>query len=501
MIRPLYSLLFAVVLLAHLLPAQRRTDSLLLVLASQPADTNRVITLTELAKQFRNTNPDTAIILGNEALKLAVRLRYMKGMGKASHYTGAAYYVQGKYNEALEHFNRALVAWRLLAPPHGGASAATALGNIGLVYSDLGNYPLALEHFLQVLAISEKTGEKQLYTGTLANIGLIYYYQGNEEEALHYYRWALKENEHQLQSQEPGAVKAATTRIAVLIGNIGNVMYERGQLDSAYAHYLRSLDMRKKLRLQNLVANTLSNLGTVCLDKLRTADKAARDSLLNLAAQYYSEAHEIYETIGDRGGLATNHIDLANLFLNTGRHTQALQHYKAGLNEALEVGAKLSVMSAYAGLARIDSITGDHKSALAHYKLFVQYSDSLNNEENTKRTVEAEMQYEFDKKEAATRLEQEKKDAVAAAEVKRQKIVLYAISGFGLLILAFAVFAYRSFLQKRRANVEITRQKTIIEEKQHAILDSIRYARRIQHSLLPNDTYIQKNLKRLQNSC
>ena len=35
------------------------------------------------------------------------------------------------------------------------------------------------------------------------------------------------------------------------------------------------------------------------------------------------------------------------------------------------------------------------------------------------------------------------------------------------------------------------------EEKQKEILDSIRYAKRIQHSLLPNEKYISKSLDKL----
>jgi hypothetical protein len=108
-----------------------------------------------------------------------------------------------------------------------------------------------------------------------------------------------------------------------------------------------------------------------------------------------------------------------------------------------------------------------------------------------------EMNYEFDKKEEAARLDREKKEAIAAADKKRQNIILMSISGIGILILGFAIFAYRSYLQKQRANVEITKQKHLIEEKQKEILDSIHYAKRIQKSLLTSERYIRRNLDRM----
>ena len=48
---------------------------------------------------------------------------------------------------------------------------------------------------------------------------------------------------------------------------------------------------------------------------------------------------------------------------------------------------------------------------------------------------------------------------------------------------------------KTEANKIITEQKHLVEEKQHEILDSIKYARKIQQSLLPTDKYIERNLK------
>ncbi len=107
------------------------------------------------------------------------------------------------------------------------------------------------------------------------------------------------------------------------------------------------------------------------------------------------------------------------------------------------------------------------------------------------------MQYEFDKKDAATKLEQEKKEAVTQAESRKQQAIIWGICGFLLLVVAFAIFVYRSFLQKKKINIEITKQKHIIEEKQKEILDSIYYARRIQRALITSEAYIERNLNKL----
>jgi flagellar basal body-associated protein FliL len=122
------------------------------------------------------------------------------------------------------------------------------------------------------------------------------------------------------------------------------------------------------------------------------------------------------------------------------------------------------------------------------------------------------MQFEFTKKEALAKAEQEKKDAFAAEEKKRQRFILLVVIAGLLIMVVFALFIYRSYKQKKNANVIITEQKEeverqkeliekknkLVEEKQKEILDSIRYARRIQNSLLPTAKYIEKHLHKLK---
>ena len=67
-----------------------------------------------------------------------------------------------------------------------------------------------------------------------------------------------------------------------------------------------------------------------------------------------------------------------------------------------------------------------------------------------------------------------------------------------LLVLGFAIFAYRSYRQKQKANIEISKQKEVIEEKQKEILDSIHYAKRIQTALLPSEKYLGQSFERLK---
>jgi serine phosphatase RsbU (regulator of sigma subunit) len=61
-------------------------------------------------------------------------------------------------------------------------------------------------------------------------------------------------------------------------------------------------------------------------------------------------------------------------------------------------------------------------------------------------------------------------------------------------MLALAFFIFRGYQQKQKANIIITQQKAVVEEKQKEILDSIHYAQRIQKALLASDALLGRHL-------
>ncbi|MGZ3864009.1 MAG: hypothetical protein ACXVPN_12945 [Bacteroidia bacterium] len=72
------------------------------------------------------------------------------------------------------------------------------------------------------------------------------------------------------------------------------------------------------------------------------------------------------------------------------------------------------------------------------------------------------------------------------------------------LYLALIPFSLNMYLisefvkARQKAERQLSEQKMLIEEKQKEIIDSIRYARRIQRSQMPNEKFIEKTLDRLK---
>lgn len=418
-------------------------DSLRRLAASAPADTTRVKILNQLAWQLKNQGSyDEGFKAAEEALRISEQLNF---------------------------------SWGLI----------NSHNNLGLLYSYKGNYPLALANQIKSLQYAERFNRPFFACNALSNIGNLYHLQGNYEKALEY---QLKALHLRLQIIARGGDHRDSLAIANSWGNIGIIYTELGQLDTALACHRHSLELMRLTGGRIGEANALNNIGTCYLDQ-----DSLRQALL-----YFHEALNIYRQAGYLSGEGTSLSNLAETYLRMNDMRQAERYALESVKLADKAEEPEILEDAHMVLYNIYERKGRYDAALLHYRKYIRALDQLRNEENTKRSVQIEMQYEFDKKEAATRLEQEKRDALAAAEARRQQIVLFAISGFGLLVLVFAIFAYRSLMQKKRANAAIMYQKQLIEQKQKEILESIHYAKRIQTTLMPGERQVVKMLSRLR---
>ncbi|GAG60940.1 unnamed protein product, partial [marine sediment metagenome] len=240
------------------------------------------------------------------------------------------------------------------------------------------------------------------------------------------------------------------------------------------------------------MASSLTNIGAIYNE----------DGEYALAIEYLLKSLEIKEVIDDKVGISDSYTAIAGSYFGLKEVKKAIDYGLKGLQMAQDIGSLDEEKSARYQLAYIFEESGDTDNALKHFKAYTAVKDSMRNEKNTREITERDMQYEFDKQQAKDMAEQEKKDAIAAEELKREKAIGYAfMGGFGLLlILAFLIF--RNLRQKKRANrlismqkEEVEYQKDMVEEKNREITDSITYALRIQEAILPPDRIVKEYLQ------
>jgi hypothetical protein len=168
---------------------------------------------------------------------------------------------------------------------------------------------------------------------------------------------------------------------------------------------------------------------------------------------------------------------------------------------AKEIGSLVIQTESAQGLANQYTENGKHKLAFTFYKEYIWLKDSMVNEQNTKKAYHAQMQYDFDKKTATDSIQNAEAKKIEEIKFKQaieqQKIYTYGGAAGFLIMVIVAGISFIAFRNKRKANLEIEKQKLIVEEKQKAVMDSIHYAKRIQTALITSERYIDRQLRRL----
>ncbi len=466
-----------------------KLDSLQKELPKHGQDTNRMKCLNALSRNYASAGMfDSTLAYAQRALDLGKQLPVSRGtkagMGIAQNNLGLGYWNKGDYLSALEHFTHSLESCRELGDKKG---IGRCLGNIGLIYWTQGNYPKALDYDLKALKIDEEIGDPNLISICLGNIGLVYWNQAEYGKAREYFEKALK-------IDEKSGNKAGVARHT---GNIGNLYAEQKDHPKALEYYFKALKISENAGEFSGMTDHLGNIGSV-YTSMKEYDKAL---------EYQKKALDASYKMGDKSRIALTIGNMGMANMELGKFGEAEKLIKKSLAMFDSINYLQYVMQMEGQLSELYTRTNRPKEALEHYKKSIVLKDSLYNEDSKKQIVRKEMNYEFEKKEAAAKAEQDKKDLIAEQEKHRQKIIMASIAAGLILVLLLAVFIYRSYRLKQKANVELTnkniliekqkqeveKQKSIIQEKNVQITDSIEYASNIQGAILPSAEKIKSS--------
>lgn len=418
-----------------------RADSIQSALLNAKQDTDKVILLNRLGVILRNMGNSSKIeACLTEAEQLAVKLNYKKGEADALCEMGLFHELQGNYFEALDKQFKSLKLREAINDKSGISYSIHYIGDIYFSQSELSDKPTskadynkkALAQYFKSLKVAEEIGDKRSIANNYNCLGNSFRENKDFVQSLNYYLKAVKNR------REVGD----SMYISQTYTNIGKLYLQHNEYDEAFPYLFQALTLAATYDFKRTLVKTLGTIG--------------------------------------------------NIYLKKKEYTKALDYCNKSLKLSKEIGfleyiakANSSISDIY-GAPDYSGHNGD--KALKYYKDFVQQRDSI----NTKKANQIDLQFEFEKKESLAKAEQDKKDAIAAEELKQQKTQRnYSFIGLGLVLL-FTAFIYRGYKQKQKINLVIAKQKKHIEEKQQEILDSISYAKRLQEAILPPKEFVSK---------
>lgn len=461
----------------------RTADSLKRILKTAIHDSLRCYTLNQLVDNTdENEWPVFNKQMGDLAEKNLVQAKEGSDEYKlfarylSAFYSNVGYLEHGKgnLNIAINYYEKALKISQGIGDVSGEATHAN---NIGFVYMDQGNISKAIDHFTKSLNLFEKAGDKKGVAGALNNIGYIYDNQGDNTKAKEYYLKCIKIKEEINDRQGLGAS----------LNNMGIFYKEQGNHQLALDYLLKSLKIREEGFDKSATAKTLNNLGGLYLDEGDTKKALA----------LHEKSLQLSESIGDKDGVAATLICIGNVYIELKMPDKAIAVGEKAMAIAKEIGFPEKIKHVANLLVSVYESKGDHDNTLKNYELYILMRDSVRNEETQAASIRSQFKIEYDQKEQELKAEQEKKDLKTEEEKQKQIIIRNSfIVGF-ILVLILALVIYRSFLQNKKKNKLIETQKALVEMKQKEVLDSIYYARRIQLTLMPTESYIQNKLRNL----
>lgn len=357
--------------------------------------------------------------------------------------------------------------------------------NLALVNYFRSRYDSFVKYSLNALDIYEKTNNQKGMADIYLNIANV---QINNLEQFEKAINNLK-NAVEINKKEQNDESLSNNYIL-----LGNCFRSLDSLDKALEYYSNALDIAENINLDrdnsNQIAKIYMNLGLV----YKSQNK------LNKAKIYYKKALYLYELDKNKNeaSLSVIYNNLADLFKDTGEFSKSIKY----LELSKEIAKKRSdidvLLSSYDNLSQVYDSLSNWKKAFQNLKKYQKLNDSINSEELKKSMAEIEEKYQSEKK------EQEIENLKEQSNLRDERDLIYNIATvIGILsALIIIIITYNRYRIKKKSNIlleqqklEISKQKSLVDEKNEEILSSIRYAERLQNAILPIDDEISKSFK------
>ena len=468
-------------------------DSLVAALTGMKEDTTKVNLYCDIMSAYVYYKPQEGLAYEAAACNLALKTNYKIGAAKIKDRVGRLYWRMGNFSEALKYHNEAL---KVYEQSNNGYSRYI-LVEIAQDYVDNGKYTEAEPYLLKSVELCIAKNDKKILMLAYDILKYMYGVQGNMAEvtkfghaylkvaeeigdinSIYYaarqlaknfqeignFPDALKYYKQSLQTIQGSGNKLAESYSNLTIGEIYNLT---GNFQEAVNYYSNALRLANESKDVNLLADVHTAMGNLSLTQGMFAE----------AIKHYTDAEVRYKSIAHKADLASLYSNMGIAFIRLQKYTPATKSFNKARFLYQELGSDLSMANYYSGMALLDSATGNWKNAYLHYRKYIVINDSSFSDETLKKAVASQMKYDSDKKEAAIKAEQEKKDVLTQAAINRQRNILYSSFSVLAIVLVFSgvVFRQRNKIakEKRRSDLLLLDKELLLKEIHHRVKNNL----------------------------
>jgi len=333
---------------------------------------------------------------------------------------------------------------------------ANSVNNFGIIQSEIGDLPKALEYYFISLSIREHVNDDLGTSETYNNIGSIYGRLDNSEKSLENYEKAKaiaeKVNDNDL--------------LAVVLSNIGILYKKTGKTDKALRCYERSLVIKEKLNDTAGYGFTLGLIGEIFESK----------GELNEALGFYTRSLAIFKDEKESDGIVTSLNRIGTIYFKQGLTEKAKESALQAMFFAEESNNDELIMDSSLLLSSIYEREKLWEKAFEFQKLHIKKRDRVKSIEIQRKTAETQIKYDLSS-------QQQKidflsfKNKTQEVRLKNNEISIIIIS-IALVIVTILVLSYRRSNKKKQIINELLERendtkKTILQEIHHRIKNNL----------------------------
>lgn len=429
-------------------------------------DSTEVITLLNRAHSIVRFNPDSSLYLSRKAFNLSTRFGYFPGQVNSLLCLGLSYMSKSNHDKALYFLNQALEKSKQIHFKPGEGSAHLYAGQL---YDAKGKYGIALQECFEALEIFENTSNKKGVEKCNFLLSHIYYNQHNYKKAKEY----ILKNEKSLPHYSLGEQH-------VYYINLGSIYQDLELPDSAIYCFNQSLNIQTKAKNELGMADVFTNLGNILGSK----------SNLERALTYYMKALAIYEKLNVEYFMGVNYSNIGGIYLAQNKFDLAEKYLLKGLTIAKKTEDQEGILIGYRDLAKLYAGKKQFEKAHNYESYYIRLTDSLTQKENQNQINEILTKHVAYKKDKEIEL-LNNQSTIREQIIEKQKTKTFVLIWGLVVLLMLIVYIILSLTERKKRTAIITeqkaqveKQKSIIEQKNKDITDSINYASRLQKAIV-----------------
>ncbi|MBK8614175.1 MAG: tetratricopeptide repeat protein [Flavobacteriales bacterium] len=407
---------------ASLVPELRRS------FATASNDTLRADALVRICFNLIRSDPDSARLVGEQAMTLAKRINNPRALGDAHNNLGWLAAEQGQFARADSLLNIALSIFNRIGKPE---YTSTTISNLGWLAEKKGDSVGALKRFQEALMLSEQAGDSATSSILLYSIGIAYRKIQDYPKAF--------ENLQRSQRMERALHrrgKEANCTVA-----LANTYREKGDTVAAVEAYTEAITIYSVLRDHQGWGITEENLGDL------------RSSAPRQALTHYLTALAHYDSIHSAIDKAYVLQRIGRSQLELGQLKEAEASMKEGLALSVDAGDPQLTLEYEMGLARLAAKKGDAEGAMRHFDRYTAMKDSLQGADTQRELARLRTEFETERTEKDNTILRAQ-NSEKSERLRRRDIQLFGSAVIGVLALLAALLFFRNFRQKRQhANV------------------------------------------------